>query len=200
MRKYVAALLLSLCSFAHALTIDFEGLAAGSSPGSAYAEQGVTFQGGVIVYNEFGAYVQGPVTMFFNAALAGAGISVLARGMDDSSQSSTWINGQLFERVLIPDFMDPMGRIPIPAGTLFPSIVYTDNRVNEIGFNVKELDQIIFGSTALQAVRRPAFGTGDAIITGEVPEPSGAILFLFGLLALVGWHHQRHLKRIEYRA
>jgi hypothetical protein len=80
---------------------------------------------------------------------------------------------------------------------LFPSIVYTDFRVDEIGFNVKDLDNLMLNVTVLQAVRRPGFGMGDSIITGEVPEPSGAILFLFGLLALIGWHHQRHFQRIE---
>lgn len=204
MRKYVAALLLSLCSFAQALTINFDEVAVGTSPGDTYAAQGVRFIGGTVVSNAYGNMLAGRVTMLVDPSIVGAGISLLADAYDGDYPSL--VCGSFCEAMHIPTTRIPSGVINpriFPDGTLFSAVVKDDyDGINRIDFNTKYIDSIAFDWIARQPNRfmDGSFGAGSAVVTGEVPEPTGAILFLAGLLALVGWHHKRDFKGIEQRA
>lgn len=207
MRKCFAAILLSVCSLAQALTINFDGLAAGSSPGDTYASQGVRFIGGTIVVNEFGPMLSGHTTMLVDPSIVGRGISLLADADNDDTPSL--VCGTFCESMHIPTTRIPSGVINpriFPDGTLFGSVVRDEyGGINRIEFNTRYLDSIAFDWVARQPNRFldgnfGAGGSGAGVITGEVPEPSGALIFLVGALMLAGWKNQRSLHPVQNRA
>lgn len=198
MRKCFAAILLSICSFAQAFTIDFNQLANGQSPGEAYAQYGVHITGGTVLNGQ----VAGAFTMTFDPgfdvlrlnfeyAKVNEGYSIIHSdryGVDSEYRDSTlnpYCNTQAS--------CDARGMRYISANQLFP------DRFNfEQGMGVTRItlanawtDNLVFTMAPVAAAGLPA--------TAEVPEPSTLFLLTFGLI-VVGWHYQRRFQLINQQA
>lgn len=194
MRKIFAAVLLSLSAFAaQAVTIGFEGLAAGSSPGTAYAEYGVTFTGGSVAYNEEGAYVAGHTTVNFATPISR--VTFMADAPTIDSMSSI-----CFSYGCEPFYLGSMSWTPnSPTGRRadwHPGMVWLDDveypGITSIGFNTIALDNLSFD---LPQTLRAA-----SLETGEVPEPSTYLLLGAGFMILtVLRHYKRNFKVVDQR-
>lgn len=201
LKRIIAPLLLLVACAAQAVTIDFEGLAAGSSPGDRYEAQGITFQGGTIAYNQFGAYLAGPTTMLVDYRRVGRGISLLADAMDGDNPSL--VCGLSFcESVMIPTTKIPNG-VSNPRrfddGTLFGSVIRDDfGGIFRIDFRTTALDNISLDTLARPADRFER-GIPVATATAEVPEPSTLLLAGLGFIFAL-WHCKRHLKVVDQHA
>jgi hypothetical protein len=183
--------------------LDFEGVGNGASVNDFYnggtdsmgnsgTNYGVSFSGGVVRYNQYGAYLAGPTTMTFSAGLAGIGLSLLGDALnDDISSLSTGTLGS--ESVHIDTTYIPSGA-PGNArrfgeGTLFGALASNPFDMYQISFSTRGLDNIMFDSQTRQADRIIEVGSG----TIELPEPSIMALLGLGAFGLLMSRRRMHL-------
>jgi hypothetical protein len=188
-KKLLAVAAFALSAQAGAVTIDFEGIADGAAPGDFYLESlGVRFSGGIVKYNQDGAYVQGRTTMTFAAGSLGTRLNYMADGWFLDSMTWTYIGQSQYEPWMI-ESMSYQPPVPgAPEGTVsgyyqgktWPGRILLDERVTGIGWNTWALSSIEIADIAA-----PAPSTGN-VATGEVPLPGTAWLLGAGLLALLG--------------
>jgi hypothetical protein len=165
MKHFILAAALMCAGTAHALPIiTFEGLPDGDSPMNYYAggqdslgntgpNYGVSFSGGTVHYNQYGAYLANPAGMSFASDLAGNWITLLADGYNDDATVWSYVNGQRYVPSLIGSFSFMRGYYY--PGMVEPAKIYTGGVADSILFGgiAQAIDNINFNTTILPLFR-----------------------------------------------
>jgi hypothetical protein len=208
---------ISFSAAAAPIHVDFEGVTRGAGVCEFYnggtdcagkqgtVNYGISFTGGEVIYDRFGAKLVGPTTVTFNNSIVGQGIHMWTRGVQPESNSYILVDGRKMETVYTPDpFWNPLGQKQFQDGQLFSTWVTNYWPTNGLLLLTKELDDMLFNypmpygwttpitktnnSTRDQIASNGGSGgsaAGIEVKQGEVPLPGTAWLLGIGALAFL---------------